>query len=222
MRIISGSTKVRFNSKSNHEVYADKWSYEYIYYDKTRLYKAVYDHKFDAFLSVPDDGEWNFWIDDDAFFTNMDIPLESFIRSGNRDLIFPTSPVNPSGGWTFLSSGNFFFRSTPDVRSFFTEARDLDIKIVESWWDEKRYGIFTNTDQDRILYLLANDLYKMDLVPFQWFNTRPYHFNNVGEHFLVHFAVQGISKEKAIKRFKRRWKYTDDSLVLSSINKRTE
>jgi hypothetical protein len=218
MRIVSGSTKVRFNSRKNHEIYARKWNYDYVYYDKIRQYNSIYDHKFDAFLSLPDDGQWNFWIDDDAFFINMDIPLENFIRPANRDLVFPISPVNPSGGWTFLSSGNFFFRSTPEVRSFFKRARDLDINVVEAWWNENLFGMFTNGDQDRILYLLVTDAYEMDLVPFQWFNTRPYHFSKVNEHLLVHFAVQKMTKEKAIAKFRRRWKYLDDSLVLPCYN----
>jgi hypothetical protein len=54
----------------------------------------------------------------------------------------------------------------------------------------------------------------MDLVPFQWFNTRPNHFSKVNEHLLVHFAVQKMTKEKAIAKFRKRWKYPDESLVL--------
>jgi len=33
------------------------------------------------------------------------------------------------------------------------------------------------------------------------------------EHFLVHFAGEGSAKEKAVEKFRKRWKFPDNALV---------
>jgi hypothetical protein len=183
-----------------------------------RPLSSVFDHKIHAILDCPIDGDWWFWIDDDAFFTQFDTPLGELDVAFDSDrlLIFPRSPVNPLGGWTFLSSGNFFFRSTRKTHEFFQRVLTTDLRQVEAWWDAEKYGMFTNGDQDKIVWNLvrgeaAGDIHA--LVPYETFNTRPYHFSSPTDFFLVHFAVPGISKQEAIRQFQLRFRYPDDSLV---------
>jgi len=89
-----------------------------------------------------------------------------------------------------------------------------NIEKVKNWWDFDKYGIFTNGDQDRIVYELVKDedlMSKITLVDYEIFNTRPYHFKKINDHFLVHFAGNG--KAKAIHKFKLDFGFNDNSLV---------
>ena len=172
-----------------------------------------------AILDQPIDNEWCFWMDDDAFFMQLDTRLESFLTDVQRrtQMIFPKSPVNPKGGWTYLSSGNFFFRRTQAVHDFFEKALTLDLVMIREWWDADKYGMFTKGDQDKIVYALAHS-WRMRratrIIPYTTFNFRPYHFeNSADEHFLVHFATPGISKDDSITEFQERFSFPDRSLL---------
>jgi hypothetical protein len=218
MKILSGCTRLRFNSHVNHATYAMRHGYDYRFDITPRPLSSVFDHKIHAILDCPIDGDWWFWIDDDAFFTQFDKPLRELdvAFDGDKLLIFPASPVNPLGGWTFLSSGNFFFRSTRETHEFFQRVLTTDLRQVEAWWDAEKYGMFTNGDQDKIVWNLIQGEATRDvhaIVPYETFNTRPYHFSSPTDFFLVHFAVPGISKQDAIKQFQLKFRYEDDSLV---------
>lgn len=219
MKILSGVTMERFNSRRNHVQYASIHGYEYIFDSIDRGLNSVYDHKIATILALNADNDWYFWLDDDAFFMQPHTQLESFLSAlaPEIELIFPRSPVNLHGGWTYLSSGNFFFRNTPGVRAFFRGLLDLDLEVIREWWDEEALGLFTNGDQDKIVFALFHDetmSLKTQLVNFESFNTRPYHFQQFSdEHFLVHFAVQNLTKSEAIEEFRIKFMFRDDSLL---------
>lgn len=218
MNILSGCTRLRFNSHINHACYAARHGYRYKFDATPRPLNSVFDHKIHSILDCPVDDAWWFWLDDDAFFTSFETPFSDLrLRLDDRKLlIFPKSPVNPSGGWTFLSSGNFFFRSTHDTHAFFRKVLDTELSRVKEWWDERAYGMFTAGDQDKIVWNLMHDeaiRARTDLIGYEEFNTRPYHFTAATDFFLVHFAVPGISKEESIRQFKARFDFADDALL---------
>jgi len=219
INIISGCTITRFQSETNHRAYAAKHGYSYEFDSKQRELKSKYDHKMFIILEQPIDDEWCFWIDDDAFFMQLDQPLEQFLEGipSDTQMIFPKSPVNPLGGWTYLSAGNFFFRRSQLVHDFFERAIAHDVMMIKQWWDDSKYGLFTKGDQDKIVYELAqspevNAVTK--IVGYDTFNFRPYHFKESSdEHFLVHFATPGISKADSMADFQQRFGFKDLSLV---------
>lgn len=220
MKIISGSTHLRFNSRLNHACYAYLHDYTYVFDVTPRPLTSVYDHKLLSILNLPIDNEWCFWIDDDAFFTQFSCAMNDIGLEFDDDLlIFPKSPINPLGDWTFLSSGNFFFKNCLAVHDFFKAALKADLSEIEQWWDADKFGMFTNGDQDKIVWELFHNssiLNKTKLVPFELFNTRPYHFQAAStENFLVHFAVPGQTKNDALKRFQLKFKFKNDSLIPS-------
>jgi hypothetical protein len=183
-----------------------------------RPLSSVFDHKIHSILDCPIDDEWWFWMDDDAFFTSFDTPFSELGISfdSSKILIFPKSPVNPLGGWTFLSSGNFFFRSTQEAHAFFRRVLETQLSEVKEWWDDREFGMFTNGDQDKIVWNLIHDeeiRARTDLISYEVFNTRPYHFSSPTDFFLVHFAVPGVAKEESIKLFQARFNYEDDALL---------
>jgi hypothetical protein len=212
MNIISGSFPKRFNSNINHELYSKEHGYKYVFDNNNYNLESVYDHKLMSILSLPVDNEWWMWVDDDAFFMQMNVPINNMPK--NKLLVFPKSPVNPEGGWTFISSGNFFFKNTEIVRDFFIEVLNTNINLVKEWWTDD-LGMFTHGDQDKIVYNLKQTL-MLDytkIVGWELFNARPYHFKESEDYFLVHFATPGISKKESIKKFQDRFGFKDSSLT---------
>jgi hypothetical protein len=194
---VSGSSRVRTAAALNHRIYADRLGVPYFFEMAPSRVARIYFHKLQVvedFLGV---GEWLFWIDDDAFFTDMEVDLRSFLaEAGDTDLVFCQSPINPKGGWTWMSSGQFFIRSSEPIRELIEAVRSTDLAEVRAWWQPDVHGLFTNGDQDAFVYqLLRADSPWRDRwvrLPWQAFNSRPYHYEaRLDEHFLCHFAVPG-------------------------------
>jgi hypothetical protein len=212
MNIISGSYPKRFNSNINHKAYAKMHGYKYVFDDSNYNVKSVYDHKIMSILNLSIDNQWWMWIDDDAFFMQIDSPVVNMPK--DKLLLFPKSPVNPNGEWTFISSGNFFFKNNQVVHSFFNRVINTDINIVKDWWTDD-LGMFTYGDQDKIVYNLKQTemLNETEIVGWELFNARPYHFTSANDYFLVHFATPGISKEASINDFQKKFGFQDSSLT---------
>ena len=212
MNIISGSFPKRFNSDINHKAYAKQHGYKYVFDDNKYDIESVYDHKQKSILNLPIDNEWWMWIDDDAFFMQIEVSIEAMPE--NKLLVFPKSPINPEGGWTFISSGNFFFKNTEAVHNFFVDVLNTDINLVKEWWTDD-LGMFTHGDQDKIVYNLKQThmLDYTEIVGWESFNARPYHFKESEDYFLVHFATPGIFKKDSIKEFQDRFQFKDSSLT---------
>ena len=194
--IISYCDKVRTFATINHQFYADLHNYTYIY-DIAPTKNGVFKNKVEKILKFLDLFDWVFWIDDDAFFTQYKTPLETFLEEVSdtgHELIFCNSPVNPSGGWTHISSGNFFIKNTSKNKEWLRQVLKGDLRKIEKHWDEERNGLFTNGDQDIMVDLLQNNkLFNRSgyckIVDYTKFNTRPYHVKKKpSEHFLVHFT----------------------------------
>ena len=196
--IISYCDHFRTFAHINHQYYADKHGYHYIF-DAAPTHRGPYHNKIEKLLKFLDLFEWVFWIDDDGFFTQYDQPLEKFLKGHeDKDLVFCKSPenVDDKGNpiWTYLSSGNFFMKNTPRVREFLEACLAMTPEEIRDQWDSKKFGHFTNGDQDIMVHLLHNDERFMHenfhvCLPYEKFNTRPFHFKKKSnEHFLVHFT----------------------------------
>lgn len=218
MNILSGCNKLRFHSRINHEVYCQLHNYRYVNDGKKRELKNKFDHKIGAILDIPIDNKWWFWLDDDAFFTNFEtkfsdlsLPLE------NNLLLFAHSPVNENNKWAYICSGNFFFKKTEEIHYFFNKVLNQNLLEVKEWWNEEKYGMFTNGDQDKILFHCVNDdsiLSKTKIISYHKFNTRTYHFNKLTDNFLVHFTkVNQMSKYDSIKEFQKKFNLTNETLI---------
>ncbi len=218
IRIVSGTDRLRLRSHENHRHYAARHGYEYKF--DTALYTNLLDPHFRKLRSIQsalDGSDWVFWLDDDAFFTDMSVRLDAFLNDSDSDtfLVICESPINPQGGWTFLSSGQFFLKNDERARDFLNKVLATPVETARAWWNATRYGLFTGGDQDSIVYTLVNDdlLQFARMCPYNAFNNRPYHYDQrLDEHFLIHFA--GVpDKGAAIADFARRFG-VDETLVL--------
>lgn len=221
MTILSGSDHIRFPTMINHKAYADRHGYRYFFDVSPRRDRInIYYHKLAAVADALPYTEWLFWIDDDAAFTQLDISLCTIVPElmcQDLSAIFCASPVNPAGGWTFLSSGNFFIRNDAHGRRLIQLALQTDLHEVQSWWDQETLGIFTHGDQDALVYNINENEEigsRVAILDYQRFNTRPYHFDSASQHFLVHFTnLPKTTKEAQMADFCFRYNLTPHLLT---------
>lgn len=220
--IVSYCDHLRTYAHLNHQYYANQHAYYYIY-DIAPTLHTPYKNKIEKLLKLLDLFDWVFWIDDDAFFLQYNTPLEKFIKKREEyDLIFCKSPIN-QGKWTYLSSGNFFLKNTPKVRSFLEAVLEGSRDTAAETWNEKKMGFFGHGEQEIMIYLLTHDERFNDKrfhtrYSYKAFNTRPFHFNKkISEHFLVHFT--DINKHQQVLDFAQKFELSDALIPKSEFNK---
>jgi hypothetical protein len=207
--ILSAGTRIRTPAPLNHRIYADRIGVECMFDATPSSLPSVFLYKTAAVQRALAHHQWVFWIDDDAFFTNLDVDLRSF-AGDDADLVICASPVNPEGGWTFVSFGQFLIRGTPAMLELLDAVLATDLELVRDWWDPERFGIFTDTDQDALVYQLQREdapwAGRWRRLEWQAFNGRPYHYEaRLDEHFLCHFVLPSPhSKMELISEFARR------------------
>lgn len=222
--IISYCDNIRTLAHVNHQYYADKNNYTYIY-DIAPTTNGVFKNKVEKILKYLDLFDYIFWIDDDAFFTQYKARLEPLIdlAKPGTPLVFCSSPVNPDGGWTYLSSGNFFIKNSPETVEWLRTVLKTDLKSVEKKWDTERNGLFTKGDQDIMTHLLQNDKRFNNesfhtVLDYTHFNTRPYHVKKKpSEFFLVHFT--GTEKYQQSLDFAKKYKLSDALIPVKEYKK---
>ncbi|GHG56161.1 hypothetical protein GCM10011331_23380 [Flavimobilis marinus] len=191
--IISYCDHLRTRAHINHQAYASRHGYTYIF-DVAPTVERKFGAKLEKIQKLTPLFDWTFWIDDDAFFMQHDRALREFLPKDPRTaLVFCESPIN-KGKKTWISSGNFLIRRTARTSRFLRDVARTPMDVVEAWWDVDRLGYFTRGDQDAMVYqLLTNPVYRrpgfVRRLPYTAFNTRPFHFQSKpDEHFLVHFT----------------------------------
>jgi hypothetical protein len=209
--VLSGSTRIRTPAALNHALYAERHGYRCVFDVTPGRLASVYDQKASVILRHLGSAAWIFWIDDDAFVTRPAQRLEGFLDEiGEADLVICASPVNPRGDWTWISGGQFLMRSTPAMQALLEAVLATDLATVRAWWRPAEHGMFTNGDQDALVYQLLRDdspwARSYVRLPWEAFNSRPYHYERrLDEHFVCHFAVPGgRPKMEMIREFAAR------------------
>lgn len=195
--LLSGSSSVRTPAGLNHAVYAARHGLRYVFDATPAPVSNIYLVKIASIRRHLATADWVFWVDDDAFFTRLDEDLRGLLPDdAGTDLVFCGSPVNPEGGWTWMSAGQLLVRNTPSMHRLLDAVLATDLATVRAWWDEERLGLFTRGDQDALVHQLLRDgsewagAYRRD--GWERFNSRPYHYRDrLDEHFVCHFAVPG-------------------------------
>lgn len=133
--ILSSHNNPKTSGPVNHQVYASRNGYDYVF-DMTPLSLTTpYDQKLKVLMRtmLRSNAEWILWIDDDAYFMQMDSRLEYFIpQHSDIDFVFCRSPVNLDGHWSFINSGVFFVRNNERAIRILNEALLLPMATVEA------------------------------------------------------------------------------------------
>lgn len=239
--VLSGADRFRYPTIINHKFYADQNGYRYRFdVSPSKYVTNPYFHKLAKLSDAIADADWTFWIDDDAAFTQFDTKLENLvpeIHDPSVHVIFCKSPVNPQGGWTHISSGNFLVRNSAIGRELIARAEEALLPKARDWWDPTTFGMFTNGDQDVLVYVIETSEHiknSTKILEYERFNTRPYHFESASEHFLVHFTHSPVrSKADQMRDFSMKFKlspflvneselgpyqnYIDSTLIMSGF-----
>ena len=217
--ILSSHSHPSLSSPINHQLYAERHGYDYLFDVTPYPLKSSYDQKLQALIHNlrRANCEWIMWIDEDAYFMDHSIRLESFLPVDNRvQFVICRSPVNPEGGWSMINSGVFFVKRCSDALQLLIDALHTDDDLVASWWNEDKYGLFIpGGDQERMLYLfLQRGMVGTSVLinDHAAFNSRAYHFHRrFDERFVCHLASHG---DKSIPLDQMRQRFGLDRFLL--------
>lgn len=141
-----------FQAYVNHRIYCDIHNYTYIYCNWPTKACNRYMNKIEYIRHYYNCFDYIFWIDDDAFFINMQKGLEEFLPCKENFLSICGSP-DYKNIHTFISSGQFMINCSGIGKKFINEIIKVDLSKVKKWWDDS-LGYFTNGDQDAMVFLL--------------------------------------------------------------------
>jgi hypothetical protein len=208
--IVSGGTQLRLPSPINHKIYAEIHHADYrLECGSYNTLKNKYYFKLNTIIRILPMYEWILWIDDDAYFTDFSIDIRQLCKSRPASvfLVIADGRVRTGGAWTRINSGVLLLRNCSDSLNFLMQCLETDTTTVREWWNSKEHGMFTNGDQDTLLYHILNspDQRPFVIVPHLDLNSREYHyFNKMDEHFICHFP--GLpDKISAIRKFGERF-----------------
>lgn len=194
--ILSSHSKPSLSGPINHAAYAQRHRYDYLFDSTQYDLSSPYDQKlFSIITNMPRvRSKWMMWIDEDAYFMDQKIRLESFLPlDPNIHFVFCRSPINPNGQWSAINAGVFFVRNSRAALDILIEVMRVENQAVKNWWDHSKYGIFIDSgDQERFVYVFARKglIGKSVIIhDHKAFNSRVYHFNNrYDENFVCHLA----------------------------------
>ena len=199
--VLSGRYPIQnhFLSSENHRVYCSHHDYTYINCNWPTTSKNRYLNKIHFLKYYITLFDLIFWIDDDAFFLDIDKSLDEFIPTGNNFLSICKSPSNKKIT-TVFSSGSFMI-SCSKGEEFVNAILESNLEKVKKWW-KPEYGYFTNGDQDIMVYLyLTDDRFKgkIKLFDHNKFNSRIHDLEKEARIFLLHFTGSLNNKKRLYK-----------------------
>lgn len=204
-KMISGADCIRFGADRNHKKYAQKYNIPYEFYIRTDL-ENPYMNKCYSILDCFSKGyERVIWIDDDAFFINLDWDYNDIFEKYKEDVIVVRGR-NKKSGTTLFNNGIMFIRNTKNMINLFDEIPKTTWKEVSSNW-KAEWGPCTGNDQPRMIYLTQTKYSEsVRILDYPGFNAHEIEFHK-NKNFIknnppiVH--ITGQNKESKIERFIR-------------------
>lgn len=156
LAVVSGRHPAsKFASDINHRAYCERHGYTYVHCGWPTRADNPYFNKIEYLRHYAPNFDWIFWIDDDAFFMDLDAGLEQFLPPEGQFLSICASPDNKAIH-TYVSSGQFLLRGDATGIDFLDAVTGVDLAEVREWWTPE-LGYFSNGDQDAIVHLLKTD-----------------------------------------------------------------
>lgn len=191
--IISGRfPSTKFWSNVNHQLYAEKHGYTYIHCNYPTVAKNPYLNKIYYLKNYFHLFDYLFWIDDDAFFFDLEKDILDFEPQAENFVSFCASPDFKELK-TVISSGQFLIKCNDLGNQFLESVLTTDLQEVKKWW-QPHHGFFSNGDQDAMVYLLeTNPAFKnkAEIYNYKNFNSRAENvLENIDMHnpFVLHFT----------------------------------
>jgi len=208
MIIISGGNEYRFNSKINHQNYANHHSIEYKNYTGIQfdqgLIEVPHYIKIYSILDALKTHNEVMWIDDDAFFVNFNWDCRSIFELSDKPFIL-------NKGWAvkafspMFNSGVMFIRKNDAVIKMLEEIPHITRDELRDAWKPTEWGRGKGNDQPRLIYLTQTKYKELLEVMDNYkhkFNNKPSHAMHSGAN-IVHFAGSQSRKHPAIDHFQK-------------------
>lgn len=139
--------------------------------------------------------EWIIWIDDDAYFTDFERDnLNQFMDEAEAEdkfLVIANGPTEPNGFWSVINTGVVLLRNDPRTLQLLGLMEKSDLVEVRKWWREDEHGVFTNGDQDQMLWALDTSglMDGARIVDHRELNSRGhYYHDSLQDAFVMHFC----------------------------------
>ncbi|MDR1678857.1 MAG: hypothetical protein LBR81_03680 [Prevotellaceae bacterium] len=181
----------RVASRTNHNCYAMEHGYNYLCINKSysNLQKP-YFFKIAAVKEILPSYEWVVWLDNDTFFTDFSSSCFSELIATAEDnwLIIADSPKLANRKSPIVNSGVFLIKNTQKAFAFLDEILLTPLEQIKLYYDESKYGFWTNGDQDSIIYSCdKNNWEGVKIIDHNLMNSRKYEYtNSIEDHFILH------------------------------------
>ncbi|EAS19996.1 hypothetical protein BBFL7_02396 [Flavobacteria bacterium BBFL7] len=190
--IISGRyPSTIFDSVTNHKIYADRHKYHYVHCNWPTGEVNRYFNKIRYILYYFDFFDYIIWLDDDAFFWDLEKDIMDYAPKNDKFLSICKSP-NFKSLKTYFSSGQFILKTNNIANEFLNSVLTLEMAIVKQWWNDD-LGYFTNGDQDLMTFLSIEDsrfVNGITLHEYEKFNSRIQNLDSQDIHnpLILHFT----------------------------------
>jgi hypothetical protein len=190
MKIISGCNNIRYNKTiENHNLYASYYNYDYKFYHCPN-HKTPYFIKIEKILESFEKHNQVLWMDDDAFFCDINWQAMSIFDITNKDMIVAESPRRNEGKTPLFNSGVMFFKKTTATIQLLKEVLEIGaIRNNNNFQWNSLWGAVVGGDQDTLIYLTQtkyNDI--IEILDQKKINARPCDFSKKSIYPIVHFA----------------------------------
>lgn len=194
--IVSGADQIRSRSYINHAIYARLHGMDF------RLECGVgenisnkFFYKTSIISRVLPLYDWIVWMDDDTYFTDFTRDnLRRFIEEAERDekfLVVAEGPLEPNGFWSYVNTGVMCIKNSQEARDLFGKMSEEVLQEVADWWDPKKHGTFTNSDQDITIWWLLTSAVedRVSIVDHRELNSRGHYYtSSLEDAFVMHFC----------------------------------
>ncbi len=150
--IISGADSYRYDAHINHQKYAEAQGINYKFHKSDNLPNPFFTKCYAILDSFSKGYEYVLWIDDDAFFIDLNWDCTSIFKQYDKDVIVTQGRTNKKSGITLFNNGVMFIRKTPNMVDLFTSIPKTPWEEMEANW-KSNWGPCQGNDQPRMIYL---------------------------------------------------------------------
>jgi hypothetical protein len=202
--IISGADSYRYDAHLNHQRYADAQEIEYKFHLSNGLSNPFFTKCYAILDSFEKGYEYVLWIDDDAFFIDLDWDCREIFKKYHQDVIVTQGRTNKKSGVTLFNNGVMFIRNTENMRNLFSSIPNIKWQELTDNWNLE-WGPCEGNDQPRMIYLIqAKYPESVKIVSYPGFNAHEITFKQ-RKNFLASNPpiahITGTNKEGKILRF---------------------
>ena len=201
--IISGADSYRYDAHINHQRYANIQGVDYKFHKSENLPNPFFTKCYAILDSFNQGYEYVLWIDDDAFFINLDWDCTSIFKQYKEDVIV-TKGRDKKSGITLFNNGIMFIRNTDNMKDLFTTIPNTQWKTIKRNWN-LNWGPCLGNDQPRMIYLTQTRYPSaVKILDYPGFNAHESTFHTNKSFIetdppIVH--VTGNDKHRRIQRF---------------------